>query len=253
MNKRLLCALLIFALLFGLCSCDVGENQPLSDICYVAVVSNSGETLAAQGYCESIGAELLEYNSSSDAVEAVRNGKADYVVLNEYEVQNVLDADSDLYYLESCEYKVESRAVFANTNESLCKEFNDAFLKLTEDGTIDNIRTTYLEGGAYQVPESTGEKGELVMVCDPVFEYRVFYDDAGVLRGTDVDIAKAVCAYLGYELVIVTTDFHNMFQEIEKGNAGFIMSGVEYTEERAEFFLFSDVYVTLYYDVYTKE
>ncbi len=254
MNKRLLCVALAWVFLFTFSSCGGDESKPLADsTAYVAVVSGFYETLAAKDYCDSIDAQLLEYETSSDAVEAVRNGQADFVVLNEYEVQSVVGSDSELYYLESCDYKLEYRAVFTYDNEDLCMEFNDAFQKLSEDGTIDSIREAYLNGETYQIPESTGKKGELVMVCDPVFDYRVCYDAAGNLKGTDVDIAKTVCACLGYDLVIETTDFHNMFDEIENGNADFIMSAVEYTEERAETFLFSDVYATLYYDVYTMD
>ena len=91
------------------------------------------------------------------------------------------------------------------------------------------------------------------MLCDPIFENRVYYNDENVLMGTDVDIAKTICAYLGYDLVIEVADFDTMFLEIESGNADFIMSSAEYTEQRAENFLFSDVYSTLEYNVYTRK
>ena len=64
-------------------SCEDDSEVLINKTRYVAVVSDSDETTAAKIYCDSIGGELSEYASSFDAVTAVRNGKADFVVLNE--------------------------------------------------------------------------------------------------------------------------------------------------------------------------
>ncbi len=237
----------------GLSSCENDGEVLLNKTQCVAVVSDSDETVAAKIYCDSMGVELLEYASSYDAVTAVQNGKADFVILNEYEAQSFIDARCELMFLEKCEYKLECRAIFNFDNKELMKEFNEAFDSLTNDGTIQKIKNSHIKGESYNIPYSSGEKGELVMVCDPIFENRVYYNDENVLTGTDVDIAKTVCAYLGYDLVIEVTDFEMMFTELELGNADFIMSSAEYTEERAENFLFSDVYSTLEYNVYTRK
>ena len=233
-------------------SCEDDSEVLINKTRYVAVVSDSDETMAAKVYCDSIGGELSEYASSFDAVTAVRNGKADFVVLNEYEAQSFIDSKCELEFSEKCEYKLEYRAIFNFENKKLLNEFNEAIESLTNDGTFDKIKQSHIKGESFNVPDSSGEKGELVMLCDPIFENRVYYNDENVLMGTDVDIAKTICAYLGYNLVIEVADFDTMFFEIESGNADFIMSSAEYTEQRAENFLFSDVYSTLEYNVYTR-
>lgn len=234
-------------------SCEDDSEVLINKTRYVAVVSDSDETTAAKVYCDSIGGELSEYASSFDAVTAVRNGKADFVVLNEYEAQGFIDSKCELEFSEKCEYKLEYRAIFNFENKKLLNEFNEAIESLTNDGTFDKIKQSHIKGESFNVPDSSGEKGELVMLCDPIFENRVYYNDENVLMGTDVDIAKTICAYLGYDLVIEVADFDTMFFEIESGNADFIMSSAEYTEQRAENFLFSDVYSTLEYNVYTRK
>lgn len=234
-------------------SCEDDSEVLINKTRYVAVVSDSDETTAAKVYCDSIGGELSEYASSFDAVTAVRNGKADFVVLNEYEAQSFIDSKCELEFSEKCEYKLEYRAIFNFENKKLLNEFNEAIESLSNDGTFDKIKQSHIKGESFNVPDSSGEKGKLVMLCDPIFENRVYYNDESVLMGTDVDIAKTICAYLGYNLVIEVADFDTMFFEIESGNADFIMSSAEYTEQRAENFLFSDVYSTLEYNVYTRK
>ena len=234
-------------------SCEDDSEVLINKTRYVAVVSDSDETTAAKVYCDSIVGELSEYASSFDAVTAVRNGKADFVVLNEYEAQSFIDSKCELEFSEKCEYKLEYRAIFNFENKKLLNEFNEAIESLSNDGTFDKIKQSHIKGESFNISDSSGEKGELVMLCDPIFENRVYYNDENVLMGTDVDIAKTICAYLGYDLVIEVADFDIMFFEIESGNADFIMSSAEYTEQRAENFLFSDVYSTLEYNVYTRK
>jgi nicotinate-nucleotide pyrophosphorylase len=61
------------------------ENDKASILNKTIVVSSSdpGHMAAARDYASSNGSDYVEYYSSSDAVVAVLNGKADYVVLDE--------------------------------------------------------------------------------------------------------------------------------------------------------------------------
>lgn len=252
MNKRIICVLLVFLCVFNLNGCDESKTLSNEQKC-IAVLSDSGEAIAAKMYIESTDYQLTEYQSSSDAVVALENGKADYVVLNEYEAQDFIDAECEIIYFDKCEHKLECRAIFNLENEALCREFNKAFLELEENGILEKIKRANIKGEEYRIPQSSGEKGEITMICDPIFDDRVYYDENNELKGTDVDIAKTVCAYLGYNLIIENADFDVMFTELERGNVDFIMSSAEYTEARAEHFLFSDVYATLEYNVYKRK
>lgn len=250
--KRFICILLIIFGVLGLNGCKDTEVS-LSETSRVAVASDSDETIAAKTFCDNIDGQLIEYQSSFDAVTAVENGKADCVILNEYEAQNFIDAERELTYFETCEHKLECRAIFNLENDELCRQFNKAFSGLKKDGTLEKIKIANIKGEKYDIPESSGEKGELIMLCDPIFENRVYYENNSELKGTDIDIAKTVCAYLGYTLVTEVADFDEMFIALESGNADFIMSSAEFTEARAEHFLISDVYSTLEYNVYIRE
>lgn len=239
-----------------MCSCDSLKETNLSpaigDKPIVAVVANSDEAFAADEYSTAIGGDLIKYNLSSDAVVALLNGKADYVVLDEYESQEYIDAGNELEFVKSTEYKIEYVAWFNMGDEQLRDDFNKAFTKLRQDGVLSQIKNANIKGEMYTYPNQTSSKGELVMLCDPLFENILYYSDDGEVCGTDYDIAKTVCAYLGYDLRVEIVDFDKMFGCLEEGEGDFILSATEYSSERAEYFIASDVYSSLNYNVYKR-
>lgn len=253
MKRKILCFSLVGIYLFCFGSCGVKDDGVLNKTPCVAVLTDSNEYVAGKEFCESVNSALIQYANTSDAVTAVQNGKAEYVILNEYEAQSFIDAGCELAFFEKCDFKLEYRAIFNIGNEELMNEFNGAIRSLSEDDTLDEIKNAHIKGEFYETPASSGVKGELTMICDPIFENRVFYDGNSNVVGTDVDIAKTICAKLGYRLVIEVADFDLMFKYLESGDADFIMSSAEYTDQRAENFIFSDVYSTYEYNVYTRK
>ena len=256
MKKRVVGVLSVFLCFCMMCSCDFSGEAKVKDAAgsrvTVAVKSDSDELLAAEAYSSRKGLDIVKYNETSDAVVAVMNGKADYVVLNEYESYEYLDAGNRLEFVESTEYKLEHVAWFNADNEQLRDEFNKALDVLEREGVLLEIKEANLKGKAYTYDKSNPIKGELVMLCDPVFENIICYSENGDIRGTDYDIARAVCSYLGYSLTVKVVAFEKMFVNLEAGKGDFIMSASQFTSERAEFFIASDVYSSLNYNVYKR-
>ncbi len=237
-------------ILILLVSCGKDEKDNFLKQPVVAVSSVSGNVQAAREFATSKGAECVEYSIDSDAVAATINGKADYVVLDEYSGHLFQKQNKGLCFLEKCEYNIRYSACFTYENVDLCNKFNDVLAIFEKNGTIDKIKTAVYNNEEYVCEQSTGDKGTLVMACDPIFDNRVYFDDDGIVSGTDVYIAKEVCSYLGYNLVIETVNFEEMFNALDNGDVDFIMGCVEKTEQRAEHYLFSDTYTTYDYNVY---
>lgn len=250
MERRIISICLVAVMLLLLVSCQKEEKDNSLQQTVVAVSSVSGNLNAARSFAKSKGAECIEFSSDSDAVTAVINGKADYVVLDEYSGYLFEKENNELCFSEKCEYNIEYRACFSFDNKDLCERFNAAFLALEKDGTINKIKSAVYNNEKYVLSKPTGNKGELVMVCDPIFDNRVYFDENNILTGTDVYIAKEVCNYLGYSLNIEMKSFSEMFDALDTGEADFIMSCVEYTQQRGESYLFSDIYTTYEYNVY---
>lgn len=252
MCRKIISFCFLFIFIFGFNGCkDSKENK--EEMVRVATMSDSGEKIAAELFCNEIKGDVIEFSSSHDAVLALENGKADYVSLNEYDAHKFIEAQRNIAFYKNSGHNLEFRAIFNLENEGLCDEFNDAISKLEKAGVLTEIKEANIKGKVYKRPESNDYKGTLVMLCDPVFDNRVVYGADGELCGTDVEIAMAICEELGYNLEIRVEDFDLMFTELECGNADFIMSSAEYTEERAEHFLFSDIYSTYEYNLYTTK
>ena len=250
MSKRIFSIGLVLVLLFLLGSCQNGGGNNLTAETIVASSSASGNVSAAKGYAKNIGAQHVEFSSDSDAVVAVLSGKADYVVLDEYTGFTFSKENKSIQFYEKCDYCIEYRASFSFDDGELCDEFNEAFDKLTKDGAIDKIKLAVNNKEEY-IPEiSTVNNGALVMLCDPIYDNRLYYGDDGEPTGVDFYIAQEVCNCLGYKLIVKTVNAEDLFEALDAGEGDFIMSCIERTDQRADHYLFSNVYATYDYNVY---
>ncbi len=242
---RVACVLLLFVTVFSLCSCnpDVSEGFDSKSL---AVADYTPSSVVAEDYL-SQGVHILNYNSVSDCVIAVENGKADFTILDSFEYAMYTASQRKIEFFKKCEYTSDFCAYFSGDSEALCGEFNDALSDLKKDGTIEKIINCYETGNEYSIPFSSGENGVVTMLCDPAFEKRVYCDENGEFYGADIDIARTVFSQLGYTLEIKVADFDELFFMLEKGEGDFIISATELTGERAEEYLASDSYLTLEY------
>lgn len=63
-------------------------------------------------------------------------------------------------------------------------------------------------------------------------------------EGLDIDIIKEMSAMLGFDFEIVPMSFSSLIGSLQTGNADFVISGMSYTDERAQVVDFSMTYVT---------
>lgn len=249
MKRRIISLGLLFVIVALSVSCEKTSVSEVVSGPVVVSFSDAGHISAANEYAKAVGGDFVEYSSASDAVVALVNGKADYLVLDEYTGDSFEKQTDNICFYKKCEYNIEYSACFSLANEELCQQFNEAFEALKNDGTITEIKNAAYNNVEYIASEPAKVKGVLTMVCDPVFEHRLYFENDEV-KGVEVNIAKEVCAYLGYRLVIKTSGFEDMFLSLDNAEADFIMSCVERTDQRAEHYLFSDVYTTYDYNVY---
>lgn len=241
--KRIISFLLCLALIMLFSSCD-DESSLAETEKIIAVEYGTADEVACEEYV-SDGFTKVTYNSSSDVVLAVENKKADFGVLNEIEINSFSQAGRNIKKKEHCEYSIDYCAYFASGNENLRASFDDAIKFLNENGVFDKIKSSHMQGESFTREKTKRENGTLTMLCDPCFDNRVYTDDNGEVVGFDVDIAREICNYLGYDLEISTVDFDELFMALENGEGDFIISACEYNEEREKYYLLSDSYFTL--------
>ena len=227
------------------CGCGKTEKEGFSGAIIAAELNSDGE-LAAQSYIAE-GAVIDTYNDVADAALAVENGKADFLVTDEFTAASFIAAGRKLVKCEDCAYKTEFHAVFGD--EKLCDGFNKALEALVSNGTYEKIKSCALNGEKHNVSGGSYENGTLKVLCDPSFATFMRVDDGGMLSGAEVGFARAIFAEMGYETEYVFCDFDELFTALENGEGDLIMSSVTYTAERAESYLFSSPYLTVNYVV----
>ena len=241
--KRVISFILCFCFVIGLTSCGVDKNS-LETEKIIAVKYGSSAEVAYEEYVYD-GYTKITYNSSSDVILAVENKKADCGVLDAFELNSYINSGRNIAEKEMCEYCIDYCAYFNVENKKLQEAFNKAIKELNDNGTLDKIKKAHLKGESYFNNASNNENGTLTMLCDPSFENRVYTDNEGDIVGLDVDLAREICNYLGYDLQIVTADFDELFIKLDDGEGDFIISACEVNKERAEYYLASDTYFTL--------
>ena len=91
---------------------------------------------------------------------------------------------------------------------------------------------------------TTIEEGKLIMSTNAAFPPYEMVADDGSFEGIDVEVAGAIAAKLGLELVVDDMDFDAALLAVQQNKSDIVMAGVSVTEERLLVMNFSDSYAT---------
>ena len=255
MKKKFILLLLAILISFSFSSCDSAEsglvvNQPVK----VAVAANSLDYLAAYDYTVDKGYELLEFDSRQAAIVAVENGKADYVVINSNDATEKLLESVSLSFVENTQYSVDYCAVFRKDSTALQKQFNSAITQLKTDGVFDKINKSYRAGESYSSDNVTLNDGKITVLCCPVFDSLLCFDESGNVKGKELDFISEMCNALSLEAeLMIITEYDEMFTALNEGEGDVIISAVEHTAELEADYLLSDVYNQTTFGVYKRK
>ncbi len=190
--------------------------------------------------------QMSRYNKGADAIQALKNGKLDCVVIDSQPAEKFVEANDDLKIIDGIFDDEQYAIAVKKGNSELLSDLNTALSELKEDGTIESIMSNYIGDEAGQHPyESPADvdrsNGTLTMATNAEFEPWEYYEGTEVV-GIDADIAQAICDKLGYELVIEDMAFDTILAAIDSGKADFGAAGMTVTEERKESVDFTDTY-----------
>ena len=216
-------------------------------------LGTTGDTLAE----DVEGAAVEKYNKYSDAVQALKQGKIDAIIIDSDTAGAFLKNNKDITQLSEG-YADESYAIaIKQGNTSLQTEINDALKTLSDNGTLKQIKDNYDSENAgkssYTSPEGTDHsKGKLVMATNAEFPPYEFKNGADIV-GFDVDMMNAVCDQLGYELQIEDMAFDSIIPAVQSGKADVGVAGMSITPDREKNVLFSDTYTTTHLVVMVRK
>ena len=191
-----------------------------------------GEDIYASDYeGDKAGTKIERYNKGTDAVQALKQGKIDCVIIDSQPAEAFVEKNDDLQILDEPFADEEYAICISKDKPELTKEFNKALAELKKDGTLDSIADNYIGDDTkgktpYESPKDIEyPNGKLVMATNATFEPYEYYDGDNIV-GIDADIAKAICDKLGYELQIEDMEFDSIIAAVQSGKADFGAAGM---------------------------
>lgn len=253
----------VMALSFTGCS-NVAENTvfTIDDLCGKKIgvqLGTTGDIYASdyedlesgvfpEGY-EGEASTVERFNKGNDAVQALKQGKVDCVIIDAQPAKAFVEKNDDLMILEE-EFAIEEYAICVSKDKAdLTAAINGALSELKADGTLDSIIANYIGDDTkgqspYESPADVDRsKGTLVMATNAAFEPYEYYEGNKVI-GIDVDMAQAVCDKLGYELKVDDIEFDAIINAVQSGKADIGVAGMTVTEDRLQSIDFTDSYTT---------
>lgn len=254
MKKRMRIAALMLtgAMTLSLTGCGVKANEVFSvdDMEGKTIgvqLGTTGDTYVTDDYeGDDAGTKIERYKKGADAVQSLKQGKIDCVVIDSEPAESFVEKNKDLKILDG-EYADEDYAIAISKDKAELKEkINGALAELKEEGVLDQIVANYsgdTKGTCpYESPADVERSnGKLVMATNAAFEPYEYYKD-GEIVGLDAEMAQAIADKLGMELEIVDMDFDAIINAVQSGKADIGVAGMTVTEERLQSIDFTDTY-----------
>ena len=185
MKKKVLVTLLAAAMVLGTAGCGGSEgkedSQPvevssvddLADLTIGVQIGTTGDSQATEAVNED--SQVNRFNKGADAIQALKNGKVDCVVIDSLPAEKFVEANDDLKIVDGIFEKEEYAICMKKGNTELKDAFNEALAELKEEGTLDEIQSNYIgdEIGKhpYESPaDADRSNGVLTMATNAEFE-----------------------------------------------------------------------------------
>ena len=86
------------------------------------------------------------------------------------------------------------------------------------------------------------EAGVIVVGTEGTYSPNSYHDENGDLVGFDVDVARGVADHLGVDIQFVEAEWDSLFASMDSGRVDIVVNEVEYSDERAVKYAFSEPY-----------
>ncbi len=243
---------IVLALTLVLCFAGCGSKD---DGVKIGVqTTTTGDIYASGDFGEDA---VTRYDNGAAAVEALKAGKIDCVIIDNEPAKSFVAANDGLKILDT-EYANEEYAICFQKGSDMKDKVNAALEELIKDGSVQKIVDKYVNNpdaaelvGVPVKAENT-DKPDLIMATNaefPPYEYI----DGDNYYGVDVEVAKIIADKLGYDLIIENVAFDSIIPGVQTGKYTMGMAGMTVTDERLEMVDFSSSYATGIQVVIVKE
>lgn len=213
-------------------------------------LGTTGDIYASDYEGDEAGTTIERYNKGADAVQSLKQGKIDCVIIDAEPAKVFVDKNDDIKILDEAFADEEYAICIDKANADLKDKINGALAELKEEGTLDAIKANYagsedeLGKTPYESPADVDRSnGTLTMGTNAEFPPYEYYESEKVV-GIDADMAQAVADKLGMELKIEDMNFDSIISAVTAGTVDIGVAGMTVTEERLQNVDFTDTYAT---------
>lgn len=258
--------LLLIVVITGISACsndnskagkEVKNAGDLSGAKIGVQLGTTGDIYVSDYEKDGSGTKVERYNKGADAIQALKLGKIDCVVIDEQPALEFVKQNTGLKILDDEFTKEDYALCIGKDNPELLENVNTAIEKLKSDGTIDSIINNYI-GSDSQIGKTPYEKkdverknGTLKIGTNAEFPPYEYYED-NQITGIDIDIMQAVCDELGMDMQVEDMAFDSIIAAITSGKVDVGASGFTVTEDRKKNINFTDSYITTKQDIIVK-
>ena len=259
--------LLLTVVITGISACSNDNSKAGKEVKNVGDLSGAkigvqlgttGDIYVSDYENDGSGTKVERYNKGADAIQALKLGKIDCVVIDEQPALEFVKQNTGLKILDDEFTKEDYALCIGKDNPELLENVNTAIEKLQSDGTIDSIINNYI-GSDSQIGKTPYEKkdverknGTLKIGTNAEFPPYEYYED-NQITGIDIDIMQAVCDELGMDMQVEDMAFDSIIAAITSGKVDVGASGFTVTEDRKKNINFTDSYITTKQDIIVKD
>lgn len=181
--KKILVLALTAVMAFSLAACGGSKKEntvnSVDDLAGKKIgvqLGTTGDIYASDFAEENEGTQVERFSKGMDAVQSVKQGKLDCVIIDAQPAKAFVEKNDDLKILDD-PFELEEYAIaLKKDNTELKDKINAALAELKEDGTLDSIASNYIGDDTkgkspYESPADTDRSnGKLVMATNAAFE-----------------------------------------------------------------------------------
>lgn len=191
------------------------------------------------------GTVVERFTKTGDAISALKQNKLDCVVTDEIPAQAYLRVNPSLKTLPKAFEESDYAICISKKNGKLLAEINSAINVLKQQGVMDKIMEAHIinhKDIAYTPKKDIDRsRGKIVWATNATFEPFEYHKN-GKIVGIDIDIANAICDYLGYECEIMDIEFDAIITSVQTGKSDAGIAGITETPERRKSIDFTQNY-----------
>ena len=162
------------------------------------------------------------FSSGSELMYHLTSGTLDCVIMENSVASELVAETSGVRILNQPLLEYDLHFAVAKENAELLEAVNSALAALRDNGTLNGLRDMYFSGKKYvYIPPEDVEKrpGSLSLAVPTDSPPYSYINVNGEYAGLDIDVARAVCDYLGVDLEITGFDARELVTSVWFGKA----------------------------------